>query len=65
MALNRLGEKGSWHFDELKLELEELILEDVPIEIAGFSMLEVDQRLGTLRPRPSPRSIGTENFRHS
>ena len=50
MALNRLGEKGSWHFDELKLELEELILEDVPIEIAGFSMLEVDQIIAGEEP---------------
>ena len=50
MALNRLGEKGSWHFDELKLELEELILEDVPIEITGFSMLEVDQIIAGEEP---------------
>jgi hypothetical protein len=28
LALNRLSEKGSWNFDELKLELTELILED-------------------------------------
>jgi hypothetical protein len=43
MALNRLSEKGSWNIDELKLELEELILEDAPIEITGFSMPEIDQ----------------------
>ena len=43
MALNRLSEKGSWDLDELKLELEELILEDAPIEITGFSMPEIDQ----------------------
>jgi DNA modification methylase len=43
LALNRLGEKGSWDFDELKLELQELILEDAPIEITGFSMTDVDQ----------------------
>ena len=29
-------EKGSWDFDELKLEFEELILESAPIEITGF-----------------------------
>jgi hypothetical protein len=43
MALNRLNEKGAWNLDELKLELEELILEDAPIEIVGFSMPEIDQ----------------------
>src|SRR5262249_30095075 len=37
MALNRIGEKGSWNFDQLKLELQELILEEAPIEITGFS----------------------------
>jgi DNA modification methylase len=43
LALNRLSEKGSWNFDELKLELTELILEDAPIEITGFSLAEIDQ----------------------
>jgi DNA modification methylase len=43
MALNRLSEKGSWNLDALKLELKELILEDAPIEITGFSMPEIGQ----------------------
>ena len=43
LAVNRLSEKGSWNLDELKVELEELILEDAPIEITGFSMPEIDQ----------------------
>jgi hypothetical protein len=43
LALNKLGEKGRWDLDELKLEFEELILEDAPIEITGFSISEVDQ----------------------
>jgi DNA modification methylase len=67
MALNRLSEKGSWDFDELKLELEELILEDVPIEITGFSMTEVDQivlgeepaavEAGPLAPEPDAKPV--------
>src|SRR5262249_10410462 len=62
-----LGEKGSWNFDELKIELEELVLEDVPIEITGFSMPEIDQisigneptaiEIGPLAPEPDAESI--------
>ncbi len=43
LAVNRLGEKGQWNLDELKLEFEELILSDAPIEIAGFALDEIDQ----------------------
>ena len=43
LALNRLGEKGSWDFEELKVELDELVLENATIEITGFSPTEVDQ----------------------
>jgi DNA modification methylase len=67
MAVNRLGEKGSWNLDELKLELEELILEDVPVEIIGFSMPEIDQIImgeepaaaetGPLAPKPDAKPI--------
>ena len=32
LAINRLGEKGQWDLDELKIEFEELILDDAPIE---------------------------------
>ena len=43
LAINRLGEKGQWDLEELKIEFEELILVDAPIEISGFSFDEVDQ----------------------
>ena len=67
MALNRIGEKGSWNFDQLKLELQELILEGAPIEIMGFSLTEVDQIIigeepaltetGPLAPEPDARPV--------
>src|SRR5208283_521596 len=43
LAVNRLGEKGRWDLDELKVEFEELILAEAPIEIAGFTFDEIDQ----------------------
>ena len=43
LAVNRLAEKGEWDLDALKLEFEELILVDAPIEIAGFALDEIDQ----------------------
>ncbi len=43
LAINRLGEKGEWNLEELKIEFEELILSDAPIEISGFSLEEIDQ----------------------
>ncbi|MBM0206179.1 ParB N-terminal domain-containing protein [Micromonospora sp. STR1s_5] len=43
LALNRLGEKGRWDLAELRLELQELVIEDCPIEISGFTAIEVDQ----------------------
>jgi hypothetical protein len=45
LALIRLGEKGSWDLEEPKVEIEELILEDAPVEIAGFEPAELDQIL--------------------
>jgi hypothetical protein len=42
IAVNRLGEKGEWDLDALKLEFEELILEEAPIEIIGFDAAEID-----------------------
>ena len=43
LAVNRLGEKGEWNLDELRIEFEELILADAPIEITGFTLDEIDQ----------------------
>jgi DNA modification methylase len=43
LAINRLGETGSWNLEALKIEFEELILADAPIEISGFSLDEIDQ----------------------
>jgi DNA modification methylase len=42
LAVNRLAEKGQWDLDALKIEFEELVLLDAPIEIAGFSPAEID-----------------------
>jgi DNA modification methylase len=42
IALNRLGEKGTWDVETLKIEIEELIDLDTPIEILGFEVPELD-----------------------
>jgi len=67
LAVNRLGEKGQWDLDELKIEFEELILADAPIEISGFSLDEIDQIVigddedaieqGPLAPEPGAVAI--------
>ena len=43
LAINRLGEKGSWDIGELEAEFKELIISDAPIEISGFGSDEIDQ----------------------
>jgi DNA modification methylase len=45
LAVNRLGEKGQWDLETLKVELQELIILDEPIEVAGFDGSEIDQIL--------------------
>ena len=57
LAVNRLGEKGSWDINELKIEFDELILLDAPIEIAGFTLDEIDhirlaEDLAAVEPGP-------------
>ena len=63
LAINRLGEKGQWNLDELKIEFEELVLADAPIEISGFSLDEIDHiRLddgaGTTEAGPLEPQVG-------
>ena len=67
LAVNRLGEKGEWSLEDLKVELEELVLTDAPIEISGFSSDEIDQILlvdgnpfvedGELAPEPGAVAV--------
>ena len=67
LALNRLQEKGSWDLAELRIEVGELILEDVPIDITGFAPTEIDQILleedppvvepGPLEPNPGASPV--------
>jgi hypothetical protein len=45
LAVNRLAEKGEWDLDQLKIEFDELILEDAPIEVSGFTFDEIDQTI--------------------
>jgi DNA modification methylase len=70
LAVNRLAEKGEWDLDALKIEFEELILLDAPIEITGFAFDEVDQimlgekseavEIGPLAPGAGAMSIARE-----
>src|SRR5271154_99576 len=43
LAINRLGEKGQWDLEALKIEFDELILDEAPIEVSGFTPDEIDQ----------------------
>ncbi|OAN99209.1 hypothetical protein A8B75_19320 [Sphingomonadales bacterium EhC05] len=63
LALNRIGQRREWDFDELKIELEELILEDQPIQLLGFDGPELDQILSPEAdeepPAPEPLADAT------
>ena len=62
LAVNRLAEKGQWDLDALKIEFQELIVTDAPIEITGFCLAEIDHVIlgdgadgleqGPLEPEP-------------
>jgi len=43
IALNRLGQRREWDLGELRLELEELLVEEEPIDLLGFDSIELDQ----------------------
>lgn len=43
IALNRLGQRREWDLGELRLELEELLIEEEPIDLLGFDSIELDQ----------------------
>jgi hypothetical protein len=45
LAVNRLAEKGQWDLDALKIEFEQLVVVDAPIEISGFAPAEIDHIL--------------------
>ncbi len=70
LALNRLGEKGIWVWDELKIELQELVLEDAPIEVTGLSAIDLDHinisaepeehESGPLAPEPDAAVVARE-----
>jgi DNA modification methylase len=67
LAINRLAEKGQWSLDALKIEFEELIVIEAPIEITGFSLGEIDHVIlgegadgleeGPLEPNPSAAAV--------
>src|ERR1700730_17384471 len=49
VALNRLGENGAWSLEDLKVEFEELIVEQTPIEISGSRPKSIKSCLATIR----------------
>jgi DNA modification methylase len=65
LAVNRLGEKGSWDIQELEAEFKELIIAGAPIEISGFGSDEIDQIIiggdasetGDLAPWPGASAV--------
>ena len=67
LAINRLGEKGSWDIAELEVEFKELIIAEAPIELSGFGSDEIDQiligsddqnvEIGALAPDPEATAI--------
>ena len=50
IASNRLGEKGTWALDELQIVFEQLVLDEAPIEVSGFDLVEIDGILSEAEP---------------
>ncbi len=42
IAVNRLGERGTWDLDALKAEFEALIELEIPLDVTGFELPEID-----------------------
>ena len=67
LAVNRLGEKGSWDIEQLQAEFKELIVAEAPIELSGFGLDEIDQlvigedaentEVGDLSPDPGSSAV--------
>ncbi|MDT2019477.1 DNA modification methylase [Methylocella sp. CPCC 101449] len=67
LAANKLPQEAEWSIEELKVEFEELISLGAPIEVAGFSEIEVDQIMledevdgietGPIEPSPEQPAI--------
>jgi DNA modification methylase len=55
LAANRLQEKGGWDLDALKLEFDELLLDNAPVEFTGFTLAEIDQ---IVLEEPTPVEAG-------
>ena len=50
IACNRLAEKGAWDLDQLQVVFEELVIEEAPIEVSGFDLVEIDGILAGSEP---------------
>lgn len=69
IALNRLGERGSWDLQELQIEFEELLDLGEDLVVGGFEMPEIDMILSSEDPpqendlEPVLAKIGTPTSR--
>jgi DNA modification methylase len=52
ISLNRLAERGEWDIAELRVEFDELIVVDAPLEATGFTLPQIDAILLDEEPLP-------------